>query len=86
MTYDTGKCFFYTVHRMPAYAKVSFNLSVKVLTSSWMWETSLCLKHKIPLLCNIQNQVQEPWHLSTVSSYRLDDWGSIPGRGKGFFL
>jgi hypothetical protein len=21
-----------------------------------------------------------------VSDYRLDDWGSIPGRGKGFFL
>jgi hypothetical protein len=21
-----------------------------------------------------------------VSDYRLDDWSSIPGRGKGFFL
>jgi len=21
-----------------------------------------------------------------VSDYRLDDWGSIPGRGKWFFL
>jgi hypothetical protein len=23
---------------------------------------------------------------SVVSDYRLDDWGSIPGRGRGFFL
>jgi hypothetical protein len=24
--------------------------------------------------------------VSTVSDYRLEGWGSIPGRGKGFFL
>jgi hypothetical protein len=24
--------------------------------------------------------------VSIVSDYRLDDWGSIPRRGKGFFL
>jgi hypothetical protein len=46
----------------------------------------------------MEEQVQKYFHLSpstqlswdssvsTVSDYRLDNWGSITGRGKGFFL
>lgn len=40
--------------------------------------------HRFEVLTAAERSQGSP--VSIMSDYRLDDWGSIPGRGKGFFF
>jgi hypothetical protein len=66
---------------------------INVFVFTWLLRTgpftsqvSDCITTVIRIVKQQINLINYGSSVSTVSDYRLDDWGSIPGRGKGFFV
>jgi hypothetical protein len=67
-----------------AYKNVCFKTSANSGETYNTWLFIVVHIH-FSLLCTALH-CTEIMKMTSLSDYRLDDWGSIPGRGKGFFL